>query len=588
METEEIILEVETLQLKCKKRDLIENSDYFKAMFEGNYEESMSKSIKLKDVDPVGLNLLINLISNENFILQKEDTLLALDAACMLQFVEIKNKIIENITETLSLDNLLKIWLATERQGIHPLSLKAKSMALQCFNVLKNSDEVLELNIRDLVRYLGHKHLEVKDEMDVFDVIVKWLDRNYVEHKNNTKDLIKILSTLDFNSLNFSDLEKMLNYKVFVENREVNGILRVVLNIKSENNSKISYEYKERAEKLLDCDKRISYRYPCFLGVLRGSELELSKSPKKSKLEEETVIYYDLKTNTFQKLFKLENAEHQNLEGFKLISYKERILMFGGEYVLGKGNWNYNHWAYNTITEKWKKESLMVVPRRHFESCIVGNYLFVVGGTATFRVVQDDMFYYDLINGWWSHPIKLPMSDSQTKCCDFVNKLFIVNLSKENPIYYFDLESSAWKIVEIIDQDKILQTIKIFNVFSNKDTLFIRGNSVIVKLKFNEHKLEVSKVIKLNQKIPCDAMESVLCGNTIYTISTEIDPDMDMYSFQTFNLYTDIESHIFCNRPENHLLHIGEDVYKIKPNFKLFAFKHFNIAEDNFINNEFC
>lgn len=46
--SEEVILEIENTSIKCNKQDLIKHSDYFKAMFEGNFIERNKRIIKLE------------------------------------------------------------------------------------------------------------------------------------------------------------------------------------------------------------------------------------------------------------------------------------------------------------------------------------------------------------------------------------------------------------------------------------------------------------------------------------------------------------------------------------------------------------
>ena len=43
----EVILEIEGTQLKCNKKELRDNSDYFKAMFDGSFSERSKRVIKI-------------------------------------------------------------------------------------------------------------------------------------------------------------------------------------------------------------------------------------------------------------------------------------------------------------------------------------------------------------------------------------------------------------------------------------------------------------------------------------------------------------------------------------------------------------
>ncbi|KAG5868305.1 hypothetical protein JTB14_022788 [Gonioctena quinquepunctata] len=153
MPTEEIILEIEETPIVCKKQDLITNSDYFKAMLEGEFMEKDKETIKLQDVDLKAMNIILTLLWDETFlnVIAFEDILTVLQAACMLQFINISHLCIERITQILNPKNCLKVWLLTEQLSIKPLYLKAKSMALEEFTLIRDTECLNELTLEQFL-----------------------------------------------------------------------------------------------------------------------------------------------------------------------------------------------------------------------------------------------------------------------------------------------------------------------------------------------------------------------------------------------------------------------------------------------------
>uniref|UniRef100_A0A1Y1NIU4 BTB domain-containing protein n=1 Tax=Photinus pyralis TaxID=7054 RepID=A0A1Y1NIU4_PHOPY len=72
---DEIILVIEDVSIKCSKKDLIENSDYFKAMFEGNFVESKKNIVRLQGIDLKAMNIILSLLWDRTFLINEEDIL---------------------------------------------------------------------------------------------------------------------------------------------------------------------------------------------------------------------------------------------------------------------------------------------------------------------------------------------------------------------------------------------------------------------------------------------------------------------------------------------------------------------------------
>lgn len=184
------------------------------------------------------------------------------------------------------------------------------------------------------------------------------------------------------------------------------------------------------------------------------------------------------------------------MDGFKLVGYKEFIFMYGGEFLLGKGNWNYNFWVYDTIRERWERKCVLPFPRRHFETCMVGDILYIVGGTGVFRVIQENMFWYNYKEDKWSAQMALPCSGRQLKCCSFLNQLFILNVNNKCG-YFFDDKKFHWLKMEVMIDDSLISNEAEFAIFSYRDKLYIKGKSFSIWQYFIFHS-NINEVMRIH------------------------------------------------------------------------------------------
>nr|XP_023023497.1 kelch-like protein 40 isoform X2 [Leptinotarsa decemlineata] len=300
MSAEKIVLEIENTEVICRKQTLIENSDYFRTMFEGNFIERKMKKIKLQDVDLKAMEIILRLVENRSYAFENEDILMILHVADMLQFVEIFDSILHEITEILSPIHCLKIWQATEQLSIKPLYLKAKSMALDKFMEVKETECILELSLGRLCGYVGHVHLRADNEFHVFQTVMNWWQANNNWNLENCDvTLLKLLSCIDYQNLDDGYIKEMMEYSGISDNNTIKDILLCLFNLRNGfATDGFSQSCQEKASLLLNSTRSRSIAScPCIL-VKTKSPYDDGFIEEKSESEREKtefhVLYYDL------------------------------------------------------------------------------------------------------------------------------------------------------------------------------------------------------------------------------------------------------------------------------------------------------
>ncbi|XP_025828923.1 kelch repeat and BTB domain-containing protein 2, partial [Agrilus planipennis] len=459
--SEEIVLIAENVSFVCNKKELAKHSDYFKVMFEGNFVEKNQRLITLQEVDSRSLKIILTLLWDSSFVINEEDILLVLEAACMLQFPNIKEICVTRIREILAPSNCIKVWFGTEKLDIEDLHLKAKYLSLVEFNEIKDMDCLIELHLKQLHLYLSDVNLQCRCEFDVFFVCMKWWYENCLHsekllYENKTKNLLYLVSSLNYRALSDSDLREMLSYPDISENQDVKDLFMYFIALKNQEERYLLSELRNIVAHLLNSVDRFQQKVPCFLAQNASDDLPNKKlkvmSPDKELaviyhdqfkrkryykiLNKEStshvIVYFDINSNKFKKLLDVDKGKCDKLDGFKMLSYKEFIFLFGGEYKIGRGDWNRSFWVYDNVKEKWQHKSVIPQVRRHFESCLVGEFLYIIGGAGNYRIIQENMLWYNYKTDLWSKVIMLPCPGRQIKCCAFKkNKLFLLNVNNK-------------------------------------------------------------------------------------------------------------------------------------------------------------
>lgn len=291
---DEVILEIEGTQLTCNKKELALHSDYFKAMFEGDFVERNQKVVKIEGVQLKGLNKILTFLSDERYIIDQDNVFLIVQTACMLQFVKIQTICIDKMIEMLSPKYCLNIWFTCATYDIQPLGLKAKSLALMEFHLVKDTPFLLELNLYQLYIYLANVNLKCDNEMHVFQTAMKWFYENsehYSEKMSET--LLTLLHCVSFQGILCSDIREMLTYPDICGNTEITSILNCVIDLKNKAVLNYSEDVISKATILLGSKRRKYRQLPCFLVDQLFLKNEKPASRKKSRFVQEfTVVYY--------------------------------------------------------------------------------------------------------------------------------------------------------------------------------------------------------------------------------------------------------------------------------------------------------
>ncbi|CAG9817802.1 unnamed protein product [Phaedon cochleariae] len=286
----------------------------------------------------------------------------------------------------------------------------------------------------------------------------------------------------------------------------------------------------------------------------------------------------------FKKFFTIDDPKYESLEGCKFIGYKEYVFMYGGEYLIGRGKWNYNLWVFDTIRERWERKCVLPYPRRHFDTCIVGTKLFITGGTGTFRVTQENTFWYDFKNDKWSTQLRLPFFDRQLKCCCFSNKYFILSISNKCGYFLIDEDFGNWMKMPLNVDDSLLKNQSDFGLFTYEDKFYVKGKDLI-EFTSTGDKITVSSVKNITNK-DCDKMEITVCDDTVYTLYEYRLDNKETFSLERYHMKTGRIDFIFQDIDNDSIIEADGEQFKFSKTLKLFSFNHYSLVDTNEVIND--
>ncbi|KAL3278157.1 hypothetical protein HHI36_013500 [Cryptolaemus montrouzieri] len=577
--SEEIMLIIDDVEIVCNKQLLLDNSDYFTAMLTGNFVEKHSRTVNLQGVVGQAMQDLIRLLTNELSIDECPDIFAVLAACNMFLFEGLKSAIILQLEEKLLPSNCLRIWFECENLQIYPLATKAKSICLRDFREVKQNSTISQLNLSELCTYLGHTNLHCDNELSVFQTAMSWFRNHSDEEQDVVLTLIKLLACIDFKHAAMSEILEIKSCSDLQNFPEILLILDGIIKLRSgdklvenENNGNHLYnECCQIAQSFMQSKRRYFPKNPYFL--MRNS--------KKFKLADfEVPVYeiicYDPVTQYLKRFADLDLKKLSSLNGFCMLEYKKKIYLFGGEYSMGKGSWNQDVWSLDIIEGTKEQKQSMPAPRRHFESCVCGNYIYVVGGTGAYRVIQDNINWYDLEGDTWSKGAVLPCSGKQIKCCCHNNQLFVFSLS-EKCGYLFFHETGLWKKFEISDPNCFIPKVFTpFSIISYNNNLYLKGDKLI-QLVLMEDKLNAVKISPL----PCyhdgEFVESVASDNIVYTLYKHKGEENDKLCLECLNLET-LVIKFLCQSISDPKDTGKIDDFSFDATIKLFMFHHYDLV----------
>ncbi|XP_034021861.1 kelch-like protein 34 [Thalassophryne amazonica] len=396
----DVVLEAGGVSFPCHRALLAGSSDYFWALFGETTAERLATSISLTVLTPKGLEAILDFLYSGWLNISPLTLPAVLETARYLQ-VETAVSICERfITDRLSAENCCCYANLAERHAL-PNALHAanQTISMEMGRLLKeNRDGLLGLNFQSLMAVLDAEDMPGVKEVELVKLALDWLD------ENGPLPLLRsnlLLSHLRFGLVTASDLTNLCH---------AHRVMATPL-IRSHLTRALEYHNLGSAQPIRQ-SRQSSVRASTNRVLLVGG----GTSPD---WPEQEILTFDIRKRKFSSL---SGGLPRRLRNHCVCSVGGFLFVLGGEEVRegdedGKktvtATTSNQVWRYDPRFDCWEQVESMLEERAQFTCCIVGDFIYVVGGCQTepdnnAHTSVGTVEFYDMATGTWRRGASMP------------------------------------------------------------------------------------------------------------------------------------------------------------------------------------
>ncbi|KAK7888840.1 hypothetical protein WMY93_024400 [Mugilogobius chulae] len=220
------VLKVEDVEFPVHKIILCGASDFFRAMFVnwGNHSE---KNFQLGGVSAEILSLLLEWICNKPAGLLStdnvQDVILAADMLLLEDLVELS---FDFMLSHMSAENCIGIWKFSAVVVSTRIRDAARRFILHNFEQLSVCEEFYDLTAQELLDFIGEDQLNIKNESDVYQAVVRWVNH---DHPRRRGEFSQLLAKVRFSQISEDFLQHHIftNPMMYTDFECVNTVARI-------------------------------------------------------------------------------------------------------------------------------------------------------------------------------------------------------------------------------------------------------------------------------------------------------------------------------------------------------------------------
>ena len=223
-ELTDIVIRVGDEKIKAHKAILASCSPFLRAMFTINMKESQENEIELKEVKPEVLGLMVRYMYTGEVEVTIDNVQDVLAASNMLQLLDLKQACSSFLRHHIDANNCLGIWTFSEMHDCAELMQEAEDYIFRKFPDVCRSEEFQLLSIQEILKIVHSDKLRVKEEKEVLDAVLLWLNHDIQERHSYT---MKLLERVRLHSIPYEYLEERLNNEdVFKYNKHASFFMK--------------------------------------------------------------------------------------------------------------------------------------------------------------------------------------------------------------------------------------------------------------------------------------------------------------------------------------------------------------------------
>jgi kelch-like protein 20 len=187
----DVLITCGNLKINAHKIILSSSSPYFRAMFTCELVESKQTEIRINDLDELAMEMLIDFCYTSKITVDEKNVQNLLPAACLLQLQEVQDVCCEFLRQQLDPSNCLGIRAFADTHSCIELLKIADKYTQNNFAQVMDTEEFLLLPVNQLMDIISCDELNVRNEEQVFESVMKWINYNLKERKKYLSQVLE-------------------------------------------------------------------------------------------------------------------------------------------------------------------------------------------------------------------------------------------------------------------------------------------------------------------------------------------------------------------------------------------------------------
>ncbi|KAM8860656.1 kelch-like protein 10 [Synchiropus picturatus] len=394
------VIKVGDVEFQVHKDVLGNCSEFFRALFK-NWSVPEQREFTISVVSSDVMKVIIDFMCDGCVSVTEENLLDVVLAADFFNIAEMIDRCNSFLEKHLSLGNCISVWKGTKfLHPVPPICRKAFTYITTHFEELVSSEEFFQLTAEELTLVLERDELNVREENNVFEAILRWVDQNSEGQKPQLAKLLSkvrlallpldyISSTVITNDLVSSDPDSLVMVK------DATQTIRVIK----------TFRPKVLAFRNLLGRPRLSTITLLACGMLMGSSLYY-------------IVSYDIRVDSW---ITVTSSLPTQCERFAVVFLEGFLYCIGGYTKLAVTNKVYR---FDLSMQTWRQMPDMNDRRDNPAVTVLAGQIYAIGGSCRRHPLKSAERYRPKEQQW---RLIAPMNEcrSYTSCASYSNMIYV-------------------------------------------------------------------------------------------------------------------------------------------------------------------